>query len=79
MKLLAALLLSLLVNAPTARACAGCRVVSEDLEATTVMAGFAFSWGVIAMLVFLFALCSGLGWFVMKTIKAVAARHGSAG
>jgi hypothetical protein len=29
--------------------------------------------------VFLFALCSGLGWFVMKTIKAVDARHGSAG
>jgi hypothetical protein len=53
-------------------------VVSEDLEATTVMAGFAFSWGVIAMLAFLFALCSGLGWFVMKTIKAVDARHGSA-
>lgn len=78
MKFLAAFLLSLLLNAP-ARACAGCRVVSEDLEATTVMAGFAFSWGVIAMLVFLFALCSGLGWFVMKTIKAVDARHGSAG
>ena len=78
MKFLAAFLLSLLLNTP-ARACAGCRVVSEDLEATTVMAGFAFSWGVIAMLVFLFALCSGLGWFVMKTIKAVDARHGSAG
>ncbi len=43
------------------------------------MAGFAFSWGVVAMLVFLFALCSGLGWFVMKTIKSVDARHGSAG
>lgn len=60
-------------------ACAGCRVVSEDLEATTVMAGFGFSWGVVAMLAFLFALCGGLGWFVMKTIKAVDARHGSAG
>ena len=77
-KFLAAILATLLLNAP-AWACAGCRVVSEDLEATTVMAGFAFSWGVIAMLVFLFALCSGLGWFVMKTIKAVDARHGSAG
>jgi hypothetical protein len=31
------------------------------------------------MLAFLFALCSGLGWFVMKTIKAVDARHSSAG
>jgi hypothetical protein len=78
MKALAILLVGLLLQAP-AWACAGCRVVSEDLEATTVMAGFAFSWGVIAMLAFLFALCSGLGWFVMKTIKAVDARHGSAG
>ncbi len=78
MKFLTVLLATLLLNAP-AWACAGCRVVSEDLEASTVMAGFAFSWGVVAMLVFLFALCSGLGWFVMKTIKAVDARHGSAG
>jgi len=77
-KLLVAILATLLLNAP-AWACAGCRVVSEDLEATTVMAGFAFSWGVIALLAFLFALCSCLGWFVMKTIKAVDARHGSAG
>jgi hypothetical protein len=77
-KSLIALLITLLLNAP-AWACAGCRVVSEDLEATTVMAGFAFSWGVLVMLAFLFALCSGLGWFVMKTIKAVDARHGSAG
>ena len=78
MKFLTVLLATLLLNAP-AWACAGCRVVSEYLEASTVMAGFAFSWGVVAMLVFLFALCSGLGWFVMKTIKAVDARHGSAG
>ena len=78
MKFLTVLLATLLLNAP-AWACAGCRVVSEDLEASTVIAGFAFSWGVVAMLVFLFALCSGLGLFVMKTIKAVDARHGSAG
>jgi hypothetical protein len=77
-KYLAAILATFLLHAP-AWACAGCRVVSEDAEVTTVMAGFAFSWGVIAMLAFLFALCSGLGWFVMKTIKAVDARHGSAG
>jgi hypothetical protein len=77
-KLFTILIATLLLNAP-AWACAGCRVISEDLEDTTVMAGFAFSWGVVAMLVFLFALCSGLGWFVMKTIKAVDARHSSAG
>lgn len=72
MKLLAAILVLVLIQAP-AWSCAGCRVLSEDAEATTVMAGFAFSWGVVVMLVFLFALCSGLGWFVMKTIKSIDA------
>lgn len=77
MRFLATLIVTLLLNAP-AWACAGCRVMSEEVEATTVMAGLAFSWGVLVMLVFLGALCSGLGWFVMKTIKAVDAGHGSA-
>lgn len=72
MKLLAAILALVLIQSPV-WACAGCRVLSEDAEATTVMAGFAFSWGVVVMLAFLFALCSGLGWFVMKTIKSVDA------
>jgi hypothetical protein len=67
-----------LLTAAPSLACAGCRVMTKDSEATTVMAGVAFSWGVVAMLVFLFALCSGLGWFVMKTIKAVDAGRGSA-
>lgn len=52
-------------------ACAGCREPGEDVEAATVMAGFGFSWGVIFMLLFLFVLCSCLGWFVARTIKAV--------
>lgn len=54
-------------------ACAGCREPGEEVEATTVMAGFGFSWGVIFMLIVLFVLCSGLGWFVARTIKAVDA------
>jgi hypothetical protein len=61
-----------LLHAP-AFACAGCREPGEEVEATTVMAGFGFSWGVIFMLIFLFALCSGLGWFVARTIKTVDA------
>ncbi|MFM8229902.1 MAG: hypothetical protein ACKOAL_01630 [Chthoniobacterales bacterium] len=72
MKLLAAFLFGLLLHAP-AWACAGCREPGEEVEAATVMAGFGFSWGVIFMLLFLFALCSGLGWFVARTIKAVDA------
>ena len=72
MKFLAASLALVLLNAP-AFACAGCREPGEEVEATTVMAGFGFSWGVIFMLIFLFALCSGLGWFVARTIKTVDA------
>ena len=72
MKFLAAALALVLLNAP-AFACAGCREPGEEVEATTVMAGFGFSWGVIFMLIFLFALCSGLGWFVARTIKTVDA------
>ena len=72
MKFLAAILALVLLHAP-ALACAGCREPGEEVEATTVMAGFGFSWGVIFMLIFLFALCSGLGWFVARTIKTVDA------
>lgn len=72
MKVLVAILAFALLNAP-AFACAGCREPGEDVEATTVMAGFGFSWGVIFMLLFLFALCSGLGWFVAHTVKSVDA------
>jgi hypothetical protein len=72
MKFLAAVLALVLLNAP-AFACAGCREPGEEVEATTVMAGFGFSWGVIFMLIFLFALCSGLGWFVARTIKTADA------
>ena len=72
MKLLAVLFANLLLNA-SAWACAGCREPGKEVEATTVMAGFGFSWGVIFMLIFMFVLCSGLGWFVAKTIKAVDA------
>ena len=57
----------------SAWACAGCREPGKEVEVTTVMAGFGFSWGVIFMLIFMFVLCSGLGWFVAKTIKAVDA------
>jgi hypothetical protein len=72
MKFLASTLALALLNAP-AFACAGCREPGEDVEAATVMAGFGFSWGVIFMLLFLFSLCSALGWFVARTIKTVDA------
>ena len=72
MKFLAVLIATLALHAP-AWACAGCREPGEEVEATTVMAGFGFSWGVIFMLIFMCVLCSGLGWFVAKTIRVVDA------
>lgn len=75
MKFLTSIFGLVLLHAP-AFACAGCREPGKDVEAETVMAGFGFSWGVIFMLVFVFALCSGLGWFVAKTIKSVDAAKG---
>jgi hypothetical protein len=72
MRPLAAAVAFALLNAP-AFACAGCREPGEDVEAATVMAGFGFSWGVIFLLLFVFVLCSGLGWFVARTIKTVDA------
>jgi hypothetical protein len=72
MRSLAAAFAFALLNAP-AFACAGCREPGEDVEAATVMAGFGFSWGVIFLLLFVFVLCSGLGWFVARTIKTVDA------
>ena len=73
MKVICAPIVSLLLLHAPVWACAGCREPGEEVEATTVMAGFGFSWGVIFMLVFVFALCSGLGWFVARTIKTVDA------
>jgi hypothetical protein len=76
MKFLATIVAFALLEVP-ALACAGCREPGEEVEATTVLAGFGFSWGVIVMLVFLFTLCSGLGWFVVNTVKTVDANHGA--
>lgn len=72
---LAAAACALLLQAPALLACAGCREPGEDVEAATVMAGFGFSWGVIIMLAFVFALSGGVGAYVVKTVRAADARH----
>jgi hypothetical protein len=73
-KIIAALLATLLLQAPS-WACAGCRVVTADAADTTIMAGFAFSWGVVIMLAFVFSLFGFLGTYAWKTVQAVDARH----
>lgn len=65
----------LLLQAAPLLACAGCREPGEEVEAATVMAGFGFSWGVIVMLAFVFALSGGVGAYVVKTVRAADARH----
>jgi hypothetical protein len=70
---------ALLLQAPPLLACAGCREPGEDVEASTVMAGFGFSWGVIIMLAFLFSLCGGLGAYTWRTIRAVDAENAPRG
>lgn len=65
----------MLLQAAPLLACAGCREPGEDVEAATVMAGFGFSWGVIVMLAFVFLLSSGVGAYVVKTVRAADARH----
>jgi hypothetical protein len=74
MRFLALLLATLLLQAP-AWACAGCRVVTADAESTTVMAGLAYSWGVVVMLAFVFSLFGFLGTYAWKTVQAVDAQH----
>ena len=72
---LAAAAFALFLQAVPLLACAGCREPGEDVEAATVMAGFGFSWGVIIMLAFVFALSGGVGAYVLKTVRAADARH----
>lgn len=71
MKRIYATLLVLFWTAGPLLACAGCREPGEDVESATVMAGLAFSWGVLFMLAVVFSLFGGLGTYVWRTIKAL--------
>lgn len=69
----AAILAAILLFAQrSAVACVGCRtpmVGSEEPQ--TVLAGVAFSWSVITMLVLVVAVISWLGWYIAKTCQRV--------
>ncbi len=65
----------LLVSAASSLACAGCRLPGQDGESATILAGAAFSWGVLLMLAFLFSLFGGLGAYLMKTVREVDAAN----
>lgn len=70
MKAAATLLVTAVLASP-AWACAGCRLPGPEGETATVLAGAAFSWGVLLMLAFVFSLFGGLGTYVLKTVREV--------
>lgn len=60
----------------SAEACVGCRTPMVGAEEPqTVLAGVAFSWSVITMLVLVVAVVSGLGWYIAKTCQRVDREH----
>jgi heme/copper-type cytochrome/quinol oxidase subunit 2 len=66
-----------LVLAGEALACVGCRTTGETLgdPQKIIQAGIAFSWSVLFMLVVVFTAVSGLVVFLVRTCRAVDARH----
>lgn len=68
-----ALISTLLLCQHHAMACVGCRQpgVGGADEPQTVLAGVAFSWSVIIMLLFLASLVGGLGFYIAKTCRQV--------
>lgn len=69
----ASLLTTLLMIQHSALACVGCREPGScgPDEPQTVLAGLAFSWSVITMLLTVAALLGGLGFYIAKTCRRV--------
>ncbi len=73
----AALITALLLCHHHAMACVGCRQpgVGGADEPQTVLAGVAFSWSVITMLLLVASLIGGLGFYIAKTCRQVDRRN----
>jgi hypothetical protein len=53
-------------------ACVGCREPGSETiakESPTVLAGWAFSWSVLFMLVFVFAIVGGMSLYIWQTCR----------
>lgn len=72
-------LVTLGVFAVDAYSCVGCRTQGDTLgdPEKILQAGLAFSWSVLFMLVVVMGMISGLVWFLVRTCRAVDARHSS--
>ena len=75
----ASLIAAALLFHQTAMACVGCRepgALGPD-EPQTVMAGVAFSWSVLTMLVIVTVALAGLGLYIAKTCARVDRENGT--
>jgi hypothetical protein len=67
-------LTALLFAVADAAACVGCREPGQDTlakESPTVMAGIAFSWSVLFMLVFALLIVGGMSFYIGKTCRRI--------
>jgi len=70
--LIAMLLALILIHAPSAVACVGCRepgALTLDKESPTVLAGVAFSWSVLFMLCFVLLIVVGMSVYIWRTVQ----------
>jgi heme/copper-type cytochrome/quinol oxidase subunit 2 len=68
-----ALALAAFFSAPErVMACVGCREPGSETiakESPTVLAGWAFSWSVLFMLVFVFLIVGGMSFYIWQTCR----------
>lgn len=65
---------ALLFAVADAAACVGCREPGSDVmakESPTVMAGVAFSWSVLFMLLFALLVVGGMSLYIGKTCQRI--------
>ncbi len=58
----------------SAQACVGCREPGSETmnhEAPTVMAGIAFSWSVLFMLIFALTVVGGMSAYIWRTCQRI--------
>jgi hypothetical protein len=69
---LALVLAALISTADCVMACVGCREPGTETvvkESSTVLAGWAFSWSVLFMLLFVFLVIGGMSLYIWRTCR----------
>ena len=75
----AQVLTAVLLTHQAAMACVGCREPGAfgPNEPQTIVAGMAFSWSVLTMLVLVIVALCGLGFYIAKTCARVDRENGT--